>query len=483
MTREERIEYLEDERKKIWEKVISLEELLNKKTSDYENEAKLSAEQSTEFRKAAEEAKNTIVQDLDEINLKLTDIRAVYNSIEELNTKIKEYANNAEDNNKLIKAIYDNIESKSATINSQIAEVEKIFTSIPTLEANSKSLNDIFIRGNENDSKINALYEAITSRKKEIDDLYYQIIGVTETDKATGTETHTPGLKSELENSYVQLRSSIEVVVKDLDELKTRTSSDYTTFIGKKATEFKESMTKWEKEFSDIQKEITKLLPHALTVGLSFAYAEKKEAEEKESNRLLKTFYFAIGGLIIVSLIPFGISIKSIFDNTALEQVILRVPRLVLAILPLYIPVLWVAYSSNRKLNLSKRLIEEYSHKEVLSKTFEGLSKQINNIDDKEISSDLRIRLLYNILEVNSENPGKLISDYNKSDHPLMDTLDKSVKLTDAITRLSKIPGFSKLAKKLAKREEEIIQEMAKKADAGIEIVKSEKIKENGGVV
>jgi hypothetical protein len=124
-------------------------------------------------------------------------------------------------------------------------------------------------------------------------------------------------------------------------------------------------------------------------------------------------------------------------------------PRMVLSILPLYIPVIWLAYSTNKKINLSKRLVEEYTHKEVLSKTFEGLSKQIDNIEDEQISFDLKTKLLYNILSVSAENPGKLISDYNKTDHPLMDALDKSAKLNDAIESIIKIPGLSKLAKVL----------------------------------
>jgi hypothetical protein len=119
-------------------------------------------------------------------------------------------------------------------------------------------------------------------------------------------------------------------------------------------------------------------------------------------------------------------------------------------------------------MNLTKRLIEEYSHKEVLSKTFEGLSKQIDGIEDKTTSADLRIKLLYNILEVNSENPGKLISDYNKTDHPLMDALDKSIKLTNAVTKLSKIPGFSKLAATLERKSKKILNEETKKVDAGL---------------
>ncbi len=159
-----------------------------------------------------------------------------------------------------------------------------------------------------------------------------------------------------------------------------------------------------------------------------------------------------------------------------LNEAILQMPRLVLSIIPLYVPVLWVAVSSNRKMNLSKRLIEEYTHKEVLSKTFEGLATQIQNLNDSDISAELKTRLLYNILEVSSENPGKLISDYNKSDHPLMDALDKSMKLTNAIDYLAKIPGMSKLVEVLDNKSKEIVEKAADKAATGIEKAVTDKV-------
>lgn len=136
---------------------------------------------------------------------------------------------------------------------------------------------------------------------------------------------------------------------------------------------------------------------------------------------------------------------------------------------------MWVAYSADKRIKLSKRLIEEYSHKEVLSKTFEGLSKQINDIEDTEISLELRSRLLYNILEVSSENPGKLISDYNKSDHPLMDALDKSVKLGNAVEKLANIPGFTKLALNLEKRAKTFVKTQEVMAEKGFETIDEEK--------
>ncbi|MNR17575.1 hypothetical protein D3C85_1342460 [compost metagenome] len=150
--------------------------------------------------------------------------------------------------------------------------------------------------------------------------------------------------------------------------------------------------------------------------------------------------------LIVVSLFPFIISAVFLYQNIPLEEVIRRLPRLVLAIVPMYIPVLWFTYSANKKLNLSKRLIEEYAHKEVLSKTYEGLTKQIANISDEEQSSELKFKLLSNFLQVSSENPGKLISNYEASDHPIMEALEQSYKFQLAIDRLEGIPGLGKVA-------------------------------------
>ena len=136
---------------------------------------------------------------------------------------------------------------------------------------------------------------------------------------------------------------------------------------------------------------------------------------------------------------------------------------------PLYTPILWVAYSANKKYKLSKRLIEEYTHKGVLSKTFEGLSKQIQEVGEESINKELRTKLLYNLLNVNSENPGKLISDYNKSDHPLMDALDKSSKFADSLSKLERLPLISPLLKHLSEREEQRIKDKYEKTSEVIE--------------
>ncbi|QYS85949.1 hypothetical protein JJC03_12970 [Flavobacterium oreochromis] len=122
-------------------------------------------------------------------------------------------------------------------------------------------------------------------------------------------------------------------------------------------------------------------------------------------------------------------------------------------------------------MNLSKRLIEEYSHKEVLSKTFEGLSKQIENLDEENISNELRISLLQNFLYMYSENPGKLISNYDSSDHPVMELLENSHRLENSVEKLNKIPGMSRLSNFLERKSSQKINQTIEKVEKGLDRV------------
>lgn len=155
-----------------------------------------------------------------------------------------------------------------------------------------------------------------------------------------------------------------------------------------------------------------------------------------------------------------------LYQGKSLQEALLELPRLTLSIFPLYVPLLWLAYSTSKKIKLSKRLVEEYTHKEVLSKTFEGLSRQIDETDG-ELSQALRTKLLYNLLDTSSENPGKLISDYNNADHPVMDAIEKGAKLGEALEKLSKIPGVSKLADVLERQRANELLEKDRQIEKG----------------
>lgn len=52
------LEYLEEERVKLWNKVLELEKDIAKKTSDFEKEAKQSSKKASEYRNRSDEARD-----------------------------------------------------------------------------------------------------------------------------------------------------------------------------------------------------------------------------------------------------------------------------------------------------------------------------------------------------------------------------------------------------------------------------------------
>ena len=449
----EKLKYLDDERLKIWERLSDLEKTVEKKTSDYEKEAKQSSKKTSEFRNKSEDAKNKALEILDEIE-KISN--RINEFKEELSTIFSESLNSYEN----LKSYEEETKKSLNSIVEKTARLQEIYDDHDDLVEKVTELEEIFDSSHDKHSKTEALYANITSRKKEIDQLYYEIIGYTETDEETGDENYVSGLKGELEEVYSELSDDSNNLRNKIIDIEKNSNDKFNLFIGN-------CSAKYEK----IQDRIEGLLPNALTAGLSYAYSEKRDKESIEKESSTKKFDKSIIALTLISLIPFFISILSMYGGKSFEQSLLDMPRLVLCILPLYIPALWVAYSSNKKVNLSKRLIEEYTHKEVLSKTYEGLSRQIQNLDNDDVTINLKTRLLFNILEVSSENPGKLISDYNKADHPLMDALDKSVQLSNAVDRLSNIPGLLKISKILDKRSKDVLQTKAAKVEDGLDSI------------
>lgn len=462
-------EELEEERKVLWDRLEELELSVAKKTSDYESEARSASKKASEFRNRCRESK-------DKVDEYVSTIESALHAIEKVSDEARYNLQETNENKDHIISIRDqakqgltDILGKKSELEEHVRNLEKAFEEHPELDEEIERLNTAFVDSEGLHTKITSVYKEALRKKKEVDTAYEEINGYTHIDEDTEEETYVEGLKDKLDVTYTSLEEGFENMKSDFSSYSEEVRHQFTSFITQKGEEFYSRAKEWDKGYDKVLTKINNLLPNALTVGLSHAYSSKKGEEEKERKSLVIRFNVGIAGLILVSLIPFGVSIDSLVGGLPLEEVITRMPRLVLAILPIYIPVMWVAYSANRKMNLSKRLIEEYAHKEVLSRTFEGLSKQINDIEDADTSSELRLKLLYNVLEVSAENPGKLISDYNKSDHPLMDALDKSVKLANAVDKLADIPGLSKLSTVLDKKSKRITKEQEQKIEEVLE--------------
>ncbi|MGU3308278.1 hypothetical protein ACLBW8_18685 [Pseudomonas sp. M5A4_2d] len=362
-------------------------------------------------------------------------------------------------------------ESQASEITSNYAIIKSALTESELLPDQVELISKLVENSKKISENIDSLLTHSIKRKSEIDDLYAVIFGK-EIKSTDGSVERVDGLIDELKVSY-------DGVANQTVELHETIQNLTTTITEKHEKQLKSDNESFEKLVSDskdrvlqIDKQLTGLLPGAMAEGLSAAYEKKKEDEIVSQEKYENSFAIAIALMVTVSLIPFFVDIYLLgWKGSDLVQVIKDTPSLIISILPLYFPVLWFAYSSNKKLNLSKRLIEEYTHKAVLGKTFSGLSNQIESLPRESLVRDeLRTRLLFNLLQVSSENPGKLITDYNKSDHPLMDALENSAKLSDSMDALSKIPGFSAISKKLAETSERILKAETQKVENGLAV-------------
>ncbi|BCD97166.1 hypothetical protein [Marinagarivorans cellulosilyticus] len=450
-------EYLDEERVKLWKEVEiiksdlkTLSDEISKRPPELEAEARQAAKKTSEYRNRALDAKEAAELALGQIKKislatkeahedslrKKEDVTAAASASKEVLEKIRLFENKSEDMNSLL-----------SNLDEYVGLVEK--------------LKELSASGTETSTKIGLLHKAISKKKEEVEEAHLEIFGYNENDSETGLEKFVPGLQGELQVAYDELKNEIESTQSTINTLINESQKKQNSFIDEQSKIVTTKISKWNSEHSATSQKIKDLLPDAMTAGLSHAFSEKRKSEIDSGEALNKIFNWSIVGLVTVSLIPFIVNAYLLTTGKDLETIIYESPRLMAAIIPLYIPLVWLAYSSNKKSNLSKRLVEEYTHKEVLSKTFEGLSSQIESIEKDSISTELRIKLLYNLLDVSAENPGKLISNYDTSDHPLIDALETSSKLNISISKLEKIPGMSRITKILEKRSSDVLEEQS----------------------
>lgn len=441
------INYLEEERIKLWAEVTRLKDGLHelsirtpedlkqarqnsKDTSMFRNKAKTTAEEAAKIHLELSKLLNELQEKAKNLSLQIEDISIIYDSAKAngtgTNEIYEEVQSSLEDYNKNLEQIKADIEE----CQSYLTKTKNVFEQIQQQSTNSSSY----------ETKIISAHKKVLELHNQIKSLYDEIFGYDneeiDEETETKTSTHIEGLKDQLEKTYDKLTSNFNNLDTKFENLKKE-----------KFDEISKDYSERVKTFMELQQKIESLLPGAMSAGLSSAYYDKRENELKERDKADKTFIAALIVLTLISCIPFVLGIYLFFSKGFdIQTIIMDTPRTVLATLPLYAPAMWLAYSSNRKSNLSKRLIEEYTHKEALSKTFEGLAKQIENLGDDEISNNLRVKLLYNMVSMSSENPGSLIKGYNKSDHPFMDIIDKSTNLTNALEKLSHFPGIKSIA-------------------------------------
>ncbi|WP_027391467.1 hypothetical protein [Aquimarina latercula] len=473
----EQIEFLEKERLKLWERIEDLEKLtkqLNKRTPEIVKEVTQNSRKVSEFRNKTEAKLNETNTLVEQLSNELESARKIKNEINDFNNEANQQKLAVYKTKIRLDEAESEFEEKLETINSRIGNIDIILEKYPDLESQLSEIDDFILKIENNVEKSSVSLNALNKRKKDIDDLHREVFGYTQTDEETGEENKIEGLKDELDSSYEVLKEKIDESFENVEGLNTNYQGKYESFEKKYKSEYDSFQEEYKKKYQKINDDISKLLPSAMTAGLSSAFSGKKEDEVKSFKKMQRNFNIGIFLMVLVSVIPVFVSLKFLSAGLSFEDVIYKLPRVVLSIIPMYIPILWFTISASKKMNLSKRLIEEYSHKEVLSRTYEGLSTQIENLEDSEQSEELRFRLLTNFLQASSENPGKLISNYETSDHPVMEALEQSYKFQMTVDKLQGIPGMGKMAAIIERKAKKKIAEKKGVIDNALSDVEDE---------
>lgn len=465
---EDKLEYLENERVIAFERIKNIEEeLLPDVRKIAEKALEIAESRITTNEKLAQDsainagsAAKTAAEKLEEIKENLALIKDIISEYKENSQTLSQSILLAQEINgkydQLIK-VEEEIENSQTALKGLQAQTSSALESALQSDQKIKELENSFMSSS---SKINDLLVKSTELKNSIANLYQKIFGYDTKDESTGEINHEDGLSDELERSYEELcdkQNKLERYISD--------------FQNKKEEEVKRQIELGNQKFSKLEKKIKSLLPGAMTAGLSFAYKEKRENEESQKKISTIVFVLSVVALFLISMIPVYIDYQLyVEEGKKMGKIIENTHNLFLLIFPLYFPLLWLAWLSNKSINLSKRLIEEYTYKEVLSKTYEGLSDKIQGIDDSKVSTELKTKLLFNIVSMSSENPGKLITDYNKTDNPLMEILDKSSSLANAFDKFANIPGLNKIVKVLNVRQQVAEDNFLKKANEGMDL-------------
>lgn len=424
------LNYLNEEREKTWDRIEKLEssidelnkniqealDLAKSKISVDEANAKTALVNATAYAETAKNKSQEITQLLEEINLIIDNYKTnktlLENSIkkaEEIDEKHDELMENAT----AISAEQIKIQSVQSQVSSALTNAQNSESQIKSLENSSTT----------SFNKINDMLSKSTELKTEISDLYDEVFGY-----ETNAGEHEEGLKDELDKTYKELCDNMKTLSDDFIQLKKE-----------KEEELNNVILEATKKHDAIVAEIKSHLPDGVAAGLAGAFYEKKETETQTMEKDYKKFDILLKWMVVIAILPFIVYIIWLFNGKPLDEIIKTIPNMTFAVLPLYAPLVWLGIHLNKKINLSKKLIEEYAYKEAISKAVTGVSEQIKSLKDEEASQEIYENLIRLVISASADNPGKYITEYNKCDNPVVEMLSDPKKFEKL---LEKTPGM-----------------------------------------
>ena len=316
--------------------------------------------------------RNKVSEIKNKVEERQKEIETLYNSLQEgfeLSTTLQEQVSsiinkikiNEEQSETISKAIasdYESYKQVQGDIEDTLLELNKLIDVKSSLSHKIESISDQVDESEVLSKRLKSMLISATKERKEISDLYSEVFGFVYTNE-DGEEIREEGLQAELEQTYSKIKDDLAQTNSDVINLEN-SLSDKTEKI---ENQFSEKLNSFidnaEQQKVAIIEQIRSLLPDSLTAGLSGAYIDKIAVEKEQLEKHEESFDRSIIGLIACSSLPVIFSMaRVLFLGADFTDVLKDVPMLYSMMLPVYAPILWVAYSANKSYKLSKRLIE-----------------------------------------------------------------------------------------------------------------------------
>jgi hypothetical protein len=203
------------------------------------------------------------------------------------------------------------------------------------------------------------------------------------------------------------------------DQAKIKVLADAAQEKDSTVEEYKSELTQLTQQYEEIREKIDSLLPGATSASLASAFGRRKVEFASPKNR-----WFLLYVLSALAFIGVGLYVLVVHDdiNSFSELIFFALKRS-----PILAGIILIEEFARRNYNIALRLEEDYGYKEVLSRSFEGYKKQMDEIADEK--STPVYQLSRNLLDALGQHPGRLIDKEKSLCSPSADMIDQLANL------------------------------------------------------
>ncbi len=224
-----KIQYLEEERTKIWKRIIALEnENKNLKSqiiasaSDSAKDAAQSSKRAAEYRNKSELRLHEASEKVGEITAKLEEANKILENIQITNGNINAIKVKADQIDTSYQASYQALKEKIDHLTEFIEDYPELDEKLSEI---TSFINDIESNVNKSKSGLSA----INLKRKEIEEFYEELFGYNDVDE-DGEEIRVDGLKHHLTDGFGDLADNIKKTEDRVAKIKTEYEEQFKDF-------------------------------------------------------------------------------------------------------------------------------------------------------------------------------------------------------------------------------------------------------------